>query len=312
MQKTELCFFFHANGLCKEVLWPVVHELASALGLELCKDAARSSSSGRWRPDVATARLGSSLHVALVDLPGHGSAPHLALDGLAVDWNRFAQHVEAVVAECRAALPEAPSQITAFGHSLGGGCAVVAQLQAQRRLFDRIYLYEPMYFFHLLKPALSDNGASLLVQQTLRRRASWPSRAEAERSFLQKPFYKAWDARALDGYLQHALCGSGPVELSCAPATEAAIFAGGPELETLRGLQAVSGDGLKGSLLCVAMGKEATHGWTPPLAEQIFGAVAPAVQVSVVDGGHMWPLENPACTAVGVARAFGWKLHSRL
>ena len=47
--------------------------------------------------------------------------------------------------------------------------------------------------------------------------------------------------------------------------------------------------------------------WSAQVAQAIFGRLEPAAKISVVDGGHMWPVECPAACAQLVAESFAWR-----
>ena len=226
-----LCFLVHANGLCKEAWAPFVEELAALLGLEATPARALQLSSRR---DVCTVRLGECLQLVLVDLPGHGSAPPLALSEEATDWMQFARHLHELVAECLSAMSTTPAECCVIAHSLGGGVALLAQHTVQHRLFGRMLLFEPMYLFvedrlrdFLGLHPLTGKMGHPLAQQILKRRARWADSADASADLSNKGFYAGWDPRALNGYLEGGITGSGPVNLACTPATEGTILATG-------------------------------------------------------------------------------------
>ena len=51
--------------------------------------------------------------------------------------------------------------------------------------------------------------------------------------------------------------------------------------------------------------------WTAAVAQEIFGRLEPPAKISLVDGGHMWPVECPKACAELVAESFAW-LRSRM
>lgn len=142
----QLCFVFHALGLCKGVFTPFVQDLAGLLGVEaelLPAFELKSHPGLRWY------KLGARLQLVVVDMLGHGAAPPLKLAASPheTDWLQFAHHILAVVGDCKEAMPVAPSEVLAVGHSLGGGSAMAAQAIAQAKVFNRIIVYEPNYLF---------------------------------------------------------------------------------------------------------------------------------------------------------------------
>ncbi|CAK0854172.1 unnamed protein product [Prorocentrum cordatum] len=270
------------------------------------------------RPDVRTACLGGRLHLALVDLLGHGCAPPLPLNGQDTDWAPLAQQVQDVVAACDAAAPQGLGDRTVVGHSLGGGSAVLAQWRARGPLFSRMFLYEPMYLFEAralraagLPGDLQPTMQSPVVRKAMARRSQWDDRAAAAADLSRKALFAQWDPRAFAGYLDGGLVADGgAARLACAPRTEASIFASStpaPLLEALRS----RGGALRGAPLCVAMGAGGEDAppslWRPAAVGEVFGGVRPRPRTLLVDGaGHMWPLERPAGFAAAVAEEFGW------
>lgn len=316
-----LCFVLHANGLCKGTLAPFVEELARHLGE---RATAAESLELEGRPELRTVCLGGRLHMVLVDLLGHGAARPLELAGRDTDWTQFARQLQSIVADCLRALPSAPAGVFAVGHSLGGGCALLAQALAEAQLFSHMFLFEPMYLFSndvtrgwlgLRDRSGMDPMQSPFVQQALRRRTQWTNRADACAYLSRKPFYASWDPRALTGYFEDGLQGTGPVRLACSAETEANLFAGGAPRSLVESLCDPAGTALKGCRVSIAIGKGASsrgHEWKPEVASKVFGMLRPRAQISEVDVGHMWPVEHPPSFASHVAEAFQWPSHSSL
>src|SRR5690606_19406221 len=103
------------------------------------------------------------------------------------------------------------------------------------QLFRRAVLLDPVIF----PPALLLVSRTLqlfglqrkraLIQQTLRRRASWPDREVAERGLHNRGIYRNWTPAALQAFVAHALVErDGAVHLKCAPSREAEIFGSSP------------------------------------------------------------------------------------
>mmetsp|Transcript_9928 Transcript_9928/g.23095 ORF Transcript_9928/g.23095 Transcript_9928/m.23095 type:complete len:308 (+) Transcript_9928:38-961(+) len=294
-----LCLLLHANGLNRRVWGPFAAKLAAQHRVPLEERAAPRKEASIWR-------LGN-LWLAALDLLGHGEAAPLQLAGVETDWMQFRHHVDGFLVECLSCLPEAPKEVVAIGHSLGGGVLLLTQAFAQKQRFSRIFIFEPMWLFveqHLLKllnlPEMpsSDRMASPLIAKTFRRRSEWPSRQEAVEDLSKKQFFATWDKQMFQAYLDGGLIGDKPCTLACAPKTEATIFLSGVPRALLQRLR--SPDGLHGCQLEVSIGTNTT--WTPQAAEALFGALRPTACIKVEPGGHMWPMECPAdfarCPAV--------------
>lgn len=91
-----------------------------------------------------------------------------------------------------------------MGHSFGGAALVNTSLM-NPRLFTSIILLDPVI------EAINGPSSKTLVNKrspvalSVFRRDTWPSRAEAEKSFSKNVFYQSWDPRALQLWLQYGL-----------------------------------------------------------------------------------------------------------
>ena len=90
-----------------------------------------------------------------------------------------------------------PRPIVGIGHSMGATHLVLLSLM-HPRLFVGLTLIEPIITAH--PPAGPNNALSSSFRADL-----WPSRAEGAARLAKNRFFKAWDRRALDKYVQHGL-----------------------------------------------------------------------------------------------------------
>ena len=110
-------------------------------------------------------------------------------------------------------MPMVPAEVVAIGHSLGGGCALAAQVLDEAKLFSRMFIFEPNYLFNdidtrsLLGLPAVDSMKSPMVVNSLKRRCEWASLQEAAESLSKKHLYAAWDSRAFDGFLKDGIIG---------------------------------------------------------------------------------------------------------
>lgn len=107
--------------------------------------------------------------------------------------------------------------IVGIGHSLGGaGMAFAAT--ASPSLFSSIIFCDPV-----LPPSTTTRQTGRLVKGAVVRRETWKDREEAKEGFLKKPFFRAWDSRVLDKYIQYGLkdTASGEVALKARARDEA-------------------------------------------------------------------------------------------
>lgn len=91
--------------------------------------------------------------------------------------------------------------IVGIGHSLGASATAFAAT-ACPSLFSSVVLVDPV----LAPPVAFDPSQTALVPLgALKRRGVWTSRQEARDQFSAKPFFRAWDPRILDGYVELGL-----------------------------------------------------------------------------------------------------------
>ncbi|MGM1062276.1 alpha/beta fold hydrolase [Saccharothrix sp. Mg75] len=158
-----------------------------------------------WRSAVD--KLRTPLRVAAPDLRGHGSAPPLAEDA---DWTAFA---EDVLAEAAAL---GPGPLIGVGHSLGGTALLLAEARSPGT-FDLLVCFEPVLATHH-DPAFAEAAA--------RRRAVFPSRADALARYSARPPLSRLAPEVLADYVASGLADEpdGRVGLRCAPRVEAQLF----------------------------------------------------------------------------------------
>jgi len=163
------------------------------------------------------------------DLRGHGRTALPADPKRLRGWGVYARDVGDALDRFDA--EEGPSRWTLAGHSCG---AVVAVLTAAgRRDIEALALIEPVSLRPLAYLAARTPiwrrsiAYSPMVRGALARRSSWPRRDDVRASYERKALFRDWAEGALDDYLEDGLTEDGEgVRLACAPAWEAATFAG--------------------------------------------------------------------------------------
>ncbi len=185
--------------------------------------------------------LGDEFTAFALDYRGHGDTPRP--DDWNVDWARYGDDA---LAAARAVAPD--GGLVGFGHSMGGAGLLMAA-HRDPGLFDVIVAFEPIVFPpREIDSAPVDpndggeNDGTLLSRGARKRRASFPSFAEAIANYSSKPPMMAFDPDVLRLYVGH---GFGPspegVRLKCEPEHEARTFDTGglhttwaelPEIET--------------------------------------------------------------------------------
>jgi pimeloyl-ACP methyl ester carboxylesterase len=236
-----------------------------------------------WEP-LADA-LGDEHERWAIDFRGHGAARGPA--ELDLSWDAVADDVLAVVDAIGA-----PAGLLGVGHSMGGACLLLAE-QARPGTFAGLWLFEP-----ITPPpgALSSAaGGNALADGASRRRASFPSAADALANFAAKPPLRALRADALHAYVRHGFvpADDGSVDLACRPEVEAQIYRGGGAHGAFARL---------GEVRCpvvVACGGDAVG------PAQFVPAVVEALPHATLERhphlGHFGPLEAPGELAASVA-----------
>jgi len=254
-----LALLHHANGFCK----------------------------GAW--GLVATLLRPHFRVVAMDGRGHGDSSKPSDPG-AYEWHHFAEDVIAVATTLA---EEAGSGNVALGigHSFGGTSMMTA---AARRpdLFDKLLLVDPVTPPPpaAAPPPGRPDYIRRLVEGACDRRAIWPSRAEARAHLGERSLFAACDPRALDLYVLDGLREreDGSVELKCAGATEAAIFAGSSNVDVF----AIAREVVTPTLFLWA-----AHGDFPRPVYETLAASMPHGHVETVDTGHLIPLERPDLVA---------------
>ncbi|HEY1465771.1 MAG TPA: alpha/beta hydrolase [Acidimicrobiales bacterium] len=248
----------HATGFCAAVLAPLARGLAG------------------------------TFHCWGLDLRGHGHSERPADGNFA--WSGFALDVLAAVDHLGLHQP------FAFGHSCGGASILLAE-QARPGTFRGLYCFEPIVF-PSDEPVEDIGMNNPLSMGALRRRETFPSRADALANFQSKPPFSVLDPSALAGYVE---CGfelvppqdggdGSLVRLCCRREDEAAVYAQSFRHDAFAHLGGVK------CPVTLACGEE-TDVFGPPVLEQ-YVARLPRPAVRVFAGlGHFGPMEGPGQVA---------------
>jgi pimeloyl-ACP methyl ester carboxylesterase len=243
-----------------------------------------------WKPVID--HLLDRAHCVAVDLRGHGDST--LPPGSDLTWDRFGSDVLTVVRALGA------GKVIGVGHSLGGAALLMAELEAPGS-FERMLLYEPA-----VHDGMGDGGSELLngmrdamIELTRRRRATFPSRADALANYRSKPPMAEFEAAALDAYVSHGFAerigdGEHGVALKCAPEIEAQIYAASFSHDTGQRLDEIT------CPVTLATGTESDalqRRTTEALAAR-FGTT----RVVLRGVGHFGPMQQPRQFADVVAR----------
>jgi len=225
--------------------------------------------------------LAGERHVLAIDFRGHGDSTFP--EGDRYDWDGAADDLQAVLAE----LTDEP--IDAIGHSMGGAALLLAEERAPGTLRSA-YLYEP-----IIVPL--DRGVLLqnpLADAARKRRAEFPSKADALYRYATKTPLRVLNAAALAAYVEHGFeeLPDGTARLKLPPAHEAAVFeaTGKATFDTLKTID---------TPVAVAAGvieELRPAAWAPAIAD----ALVNGRLISFPTLGHFGPLEDPSGVGASV------------
>jgi pimeloyl-ACP methyl ester carboxylesterase len=263
-----------------------VHELGGS-GRPTLLSHATGLHGAVWEPMAAA--LAPGLEKWAIDFRAHGAS--VVPPDYPLDWAGYTDDVLTVVD----GLGLAAGSILGVGHSMGGAALVMAE-QRRPGTFAGLWLFEP-----ILPPpgALPTDGTGRnpMAEGALRRRATFPSSAEALANYASKPPLSRLRADALHAYVRHGFVpdasGDGSVRLACRPADEARTFQ-----------EAGAHDGFPrlGEVACpvvVACGDEA---FGPALFAEPIADAIPKGRLERFDLiGHFGPLEAPEVVAAAVS-----------
>lgn len=195
--------------------------------------------------------------------------------------------------------------VVGLGHSLG---AVVTLMAGRRRpdLFRRIIMLDPPLLpwrIRRLFLPLSWAGPALfkrwfpLAKGALRRRDRFDHREEAHAYWAPKSFFQSFDPACFEAYVQHALVddGQGGLTLRIPRETEAQIFATTPA-------RLPQASAYIPTDYFYAIGRGAI---LRPHEIQEHQRRYPHIRFHAVDGGHMFPVEQPQATAERILSLVG-------
>lgn len=188
----------HANGFCKEVFSPVIDCLSNG-------------------------PLGRAALLS-VDLTGHGAS--VRTGSAPFEWTDFAADVLSCLEAAYPTLGSRPPRVLGLGHSIGGTGLLLTEVLAPGT-FWKLVVVEPIV---PVAPFVRNPGMPF-VKRTMRRRATFASRAAALESWGSKTTFARWTPSSMRAYAEGGLVEeAGEFRLSCSPAFEAEVFSGTSDL----------------------------------------------------------------------------------
>ena len=237
--------------------------------------------------------LAASFHSTAFDYRGHGDTPRPAG---AINWDRYGDDTVAIATWL---VEQTGAPIDAFGHSMGGGCLLMAAHRAPE-LFHRLVLFEPIVFPPGGIGGAPTGGAedveSPMVVGARRRRVTFDSYDAAIANFAAKPPLDAFTPQALDAYVRYGFAqgADGKVHLKCLPETEAGTFATSGLHPTWEHLPTITTE--------VSVIAGVLQPMQPAMVAQLIAERLPNGRFSQSDGlDHFGPMTHPAAVAELIA-----------
>lgn len=158
--------------------------------------------------------LAAEVRILSLDLRGHGASTLPTHIEGREGWHQFRDDLLALLAV------ETDGPVVLSGHSMGGTSSLLAAA-IEPKFVKALALFDPVVF--LGDPATGDN---FLASGADRRRANFPSKAEALAAYTGRGGFRTWSAEQLADYVEAGFRDTpeGEVTLTCAPAWEASNF----------------------------------------------------------------------------------------
>ncbi len=219
-------------------------------------------------------------------------------------WRSLTQHIiDSVAHTCEY---HGVSQVVAVGHSLGGMCTLQALYRAPKHFAQAVLLDPPWIygkvslFWHLAKNAdrlplmnnyLMDKLSPAGVSK--HRRDVWDSREDAYDKMRNKGFFKHFDERSFQGYIEHGLHerADGKMTLAIPKSSEVAVFRTNPSWYWLAPNRAPKPP------VTLIIGEDSVF-LKQRFPQQIKSRLG--INFETHKGGHMFPLEHPDSVAIQV------------
>ena len=233
--------------------------------------------------------LRSTGHVYSYDQRGHGESSRPA-DG-DYSWASTAADLKAFIVEMKL------KGVRGLGHS-AGATAIGSLAGAEPALVTRAVLVEPVVF----EEEARDSVQNSLYERTLKRKRWFESADAMFRNLEHKPPFKTWRRDMLRDYCEYGTrpAPQGGVELKCPPEIEADFYSRAREFPGLTRI-------LESRSPLLLMFGEKSDSTGIKIADKIAAQMVNGRVVTIPDGGHFLPMEQPEMIARTAAEFFGRK-----
>jgi pimeloyl-ACP methyl ester carboxylesterase len=245
--------------------------------------------------DSVARALSDVYRVFAVDARGHGDSSKPPPPD-AYTWVHFGEDLREV-AQTLAGEFGLSRLRAGVGNSFGGTALLLASRRGVR--FGDLILVDPV-----LPPPGTYSGpgegavrGNVLSEGALKRRNHWASREEARSWFEGKSLFADWEPHAIDLYVAEGLAEvEGGFALKCPPAVESAIFSQAFASDVRRAVVEVE---------TPTVYARAGRGYFPPELFREAADAAPNGRESVIDSGHLAPMEDPERVVALVRETLG-------
>lgn len=231
------------------------------------------------------APLGSRYRILAVDQRGHGATTLETIVEGRRDWFDLRDDLRAFLGALDLA------HVVLSGHSMGATAALLAAA-AEPTCCRRLVLFDPVMPPPRPWSATSEPG---IVQAARRRRAAFPSREDALKSYSGRGAFSTWPEAILEDYVEAGFrtLPDGQVSLACTPEWEASSYAA-QEHESWDALRRVP---------CPADILRAETGSTLHPGENL-SELGEHIRITTVPGTtHFLPMERPDLVQAALAKA---------
>jgi len=221
----------------------------------------------------------TDLRILAVDLRGYGLSDLPARTEDLMSWAGLADDHLALLAALDL------TDVVLAGHSMGGAISLMAAAQAPGRV-RALALFDPVVLSRAMV-AESGQAPGDLAAGASRRRSTFPSRAAAFEAYKGRGAFRTWPDEMLADYVADGFrdLDDGSVELTCAPAWEAAAF-------KASGNDALAAFYASRCPIAVFRAEKASTAWIDDEIESLAATGRITVQ-SVPGTTHFLPMERP-------------------
>lgn len=235
-----------------------------------------------WEP-VAERLAAVGWRVLAYDVRGHGDSEKPAVEGDNCDWHRC-------VDDLRGFLDAMELRNVPFvGHSMGGGVGLYLE-GTQPEYLSRLVVIEPIVMPGGFVP--DEDRRVTMAEAARKRRHVFGSAEEMLAQYRSRPTFAKWRDDLLRLYVEHGTFRreDGSLELKCSGEIEGAMFSHSGSLPIWDVLPKIETPVL-------VMHGETTEGFLSMVAAQVSSRVQDGRLETIVDAGHLAPMEVPEVVA---------------